>query len=408
MNNSRSDVIIVGGGIVGCATAYYLARRNVRVTLIERGKIAGEQSSRAWGFVRQQGRHSAEMPLAAEANSVWPHLAKELQADLEFVQGGIMQIAETAADEASLEEAMKTAQGHGLSTRLVTPREIAKILPELSGKWRSGLYTEADGHAEPMKATRAFADAAERLGARIIANTPVTAIDVTAGVAAGAITRTGRHEAGKILLACGAGARYVARTAGVDLPIQLVRSSVGQTNPAPKPFTRTAVWSPKVAFRPKLDGSFYLGSGYRGVGADYEINIESFRHMRQFVPAYRKRWRQLKLGLGRSMFQRLGPDPVPEPPVNLKKVSHNEQRFYELFPQLGKLGLARSWSGMIDLTPDLIPYVGATGPANFYVAAGFSGHGFALGPVMGRLLTDLMLEGKCAFDLSAFSPTRFR
>src|SRR5690606_5300213 len=101
-------------------------------------------------------------------------------------------------------------------------------------------------------------------------------------------------------------------------------------------------------FRPKLDGSFYLGTGYRGAGADYEINIESLRHMRQFIPAYRKRWRQLKLGLGRRMFQRLGADAPPEPQVNMKKVRHNEQRFYELFPQLGRLGLARTWAGMID------------------------------------------------------------
>jgi glycine/D-amino acid oxidase-like deaminating enzyme len=411
----RSDVLVIGGGIVGCATAYYLARAGRTVRLLERGQIASEQSSRAWGFVRQQGRHAAEVPLAAEASRIWEGLAGELQADLEFVRRGIVVPAETIEDEQRFVKAADLAQKHGLSTRMISSAELKQLIPELAGDWRAALYTAEDGHAEPRKSTEAFAAAGERLGVTFHSNTSAVGLEVRNGAATAAVTASGRYEADSILCAGGAGAAPLLRTAGIPLPIQIVRSSVAQTKQT-RHFTSLAMWGPYVSFRPKGDGSFYIGNGYRGVGADYEITMESLRNLRLFLPAYRRNWRLLRLRLGRrfvtdfhrqlSLTARFAAPPEPEP--NLDKIRHNERRFYELFPALAGLGLARSWAGWIDLTPDLIPIIGAVrSPKRVYVAAGFSGHGFALGPAIGKLMAQLIVEGRSSIDLARFRPSRF-
>ena len=411
----RSDVLIIGSGIVGCATAYYLARSGRSVRVLERGKIAGEQSSRAWGFVRQQGRHPAEVPLAAEASRIWERLAGELQADLEFVRRGIVVPAETIDDEQRFAEAAGVARKHGLGTRMISSSELKQLMPELAGNWRSALYTAEDGHAEPRKATEAFATAGERLGVTFHSNTPAISIDVRNRAAVGAVTAWGRYEADAIFCAGGTGSAPLLRTVGTSLPIQMVRSSVAQTKQA-RHFTSVAMWGPYVSFRPKEDGSFYIGNGYRGVGADYEITIESVRHLRLFLPAYRRNWRLLKLAMGQHFFfdlhrqisRRARFDAPMEPKPNLDKIHHNERRFYELFPAIAGLGLARTWAGWIDLTPDLIPIVGRVNEVEgLYVAAGFSGHGFALGPAIGKLIAQVIVDGRSSIDLSDFRVSRF-
>jgi len=415
----EAEVVVIGGGITGCATAYHLARRGARVVLLEKGEIASEQSGRAWGFVRQQGRHPAEIPLARVASAMWEGLAQELDADLEFVRGGILALAETVADVARLEEGAGVAAEHGLSTRMVTSREIAEIIPGLAGPWQAGLYTPDDAHAEPLKATRAFAQAAARWSAVVRPHTPTVGLDVTNGAVSGVHTPQGLVRAGTVVCAAGVWTARIARGVGITVPVQIVRSSVAETRPA-IPFTRTAVWGPYVAFRPTLRGTFYLGNGYRGAGADYDLTLASFRHLRYFLPSYLRNWRSLKVHAGRELVGDLlhaltgrgadfaGAGLPGEPRVNQRKVAHNERRFYELFPRLSRLGLDRAWAGYIDLTPDLIPVLGEVGtPSRLYLATGFSGHGFALGPLVGRLLSELILDGRPSMDLKPFRPGRF-
>ena len=416
---SQADVVVIGGGITGCSTAFHLARRGVRVVLLEKGEIASEQSGRAWGFVRQQGRHPAELPLARVASALWEELPTELGADLEFVRGGILALAETQADVARLEEGARVAAENGLSTRMVTAGEIREIIPELAGPWRAGLYTPDDAHAEPEAATRAFARAAERRGAILCTHTPAIGIDLANGAVTGVYTQRGLVRAGAVVCAAGIWSARGARWAGFTVPFQIVRSSVAETR-VTTPFTRTAVWGPHVAFRPTLRGTFYLGNGYRGAGADYDITLASFRHLTYFLPNYLRNWRSLRVRASRALVADIfrvltgsGSDVAgrglpTEPPVNRRKIAHNERRFYELFPKISGLGIGRAWAGYIDLTPDLIPLLGAIGsPGGFYLAAGFSGHGFALGPVVGRLLSELIVDGRPSLDLEPFRPGRF-
>src|SRR5262249_3360376 len=181
----RTDVVVVGGGIVGCATAYYLARRGVRVTLLERGEVAGEQSGRNWGFVRQQGRDPFEVPLMMESNRIWRGLERGLDADIEWTQGGNLALAATPERVALFEEWLGIARQAGLDTRLVSTREIQALLPGMAREWLAGLYTESDGHAEPTKATQSFAQAAGKHGADLPATCAVLGVETQSGPGGG-------------------------------------------------------------------------------------------------------------------------------------------------------------------------------------------------------------------------------
>jgi glycine/D-amino acid oxidase-like deaminating enzyme len=411
----RSDVVIVGAGIVGCATAYYLARRGLSVRVLERGAVASEQSSRAWGFIRQQGRHDYEVPLAAEAGRVWPTLSAELGADLEYVRNGILVLGENQADEERLAAAYKVAREHGLSSRLLDPGEISELVPALAGTWPCGLYTPDDGHAEPDKATRAFADAARRNGAGISEGITVVGIEMAGGRACGVRTEREVYPADTVLCAAGIGTADLLRTIKVPLPIQPVRACVAQTNRA-QIRTCIPVWAPHSAYRPKADGSFYVGNGYRAVDAQYDVTPDSFRDFAAFIRTYIDNWRVIRPSLGMPFLEALarhvGPGGVfrawSEPGVNRRLVAYNQEQLIHLLPQLAHVGLARAWAGRIDATPDMIPIVGTwPGIENCIVAAGFNGHGFALAPVVARLIAQLIVTGATDIDLGRFRPSRF-
>jgi len=204
------------------------------------------------------------------------------------------------------------------------------------------------------------------------------------------------------------------------VPIQVVRTSVAETRPAPTPIPRTAVWGPYVAFRPTPRGTFYLGEGHRGTGADYDVTLASLRHLRHFLPNYLRNREELRVRVGRSLFADVlggltgkgagfpGTGLPPEPPVNREIVAESERHFYSLLPTYANLGIQRTWAGYIDLTPDLIPVIGETSEVrNLVLATGFSGHGFALGPVVGRLISELILRDKPTADIRPFRPSRF-
>ena len=159
-----SDVVIVGGGIIGTAAAYYLARGGIGVTLCEKGRVAGEQSSRNWGFVRQQGRDPAEIPTIIESLRLWNGLAGEIGEDVGFTRAGALYLASTESQLARYEAWLEHARQYQLDTRLLSREEVRKVLPGSRGEWIGGLYTPSDGRAEPALATPALARAAAPAG----------------------------------------------------------------------------------------------------------------------------------------------------------------------------------------------------------------------------------------------------
>jgi glycine/D-amino acid oxidase-like deaminating enzyme len=413
-----ADVVVVGAGIVGCATAYFLARRGVRVVLVERGPVPGEQSRKNWGFVRQQGRDPAEMPLVIEANRLWRGLERELDADLEWTQGGNLALAADESRMARLEAWLPVAREFGLDTRLLRASELAAVVPGLGGTWAGGMHTPGDGHADPEKATDAFARAAVAHGARLHLGCAVQAVTTAAGAVRGVVTERGEVRAPAVVCAAGAWSTRLARTLGLDLPQRWVRGTVARTTSAP-PVTACAVWGPGVAFRQRRDGAFTIAAG----GAlDHDVTLDSLRQVRFFLPNYWKNKTLFRFHVGRPLVASLAAvlpgsaarrrplvwDRGLEPPPNPAKVRRSLAALQRVLPALPPLGIARQWAGYIDAAPDLVPVLGEVSQLRgFVLATGFSGHGFALGPVAGRLVSELVLDGKPSLDLAAFRFSRF-
>jgi len=412
------DVIVIGGGIVGTTTAYYLAQRGARVALLEKGVIAGEQSGRNWGFIRRQGREPAEIGLAARANAIYAGMEAELGESGGWVRGGNLRVAEDEAKMAQYQDwYAETDAGRTLGTRLVSDADIRALIPQMRGDWVGGIYTAEDGHADPDRVTRAFAAAAERAGASIESDITVLRIETDGGRATGVMTTAGTRPAGAVVCAAGIWTTRLLRPHGIKLPLRWVRGTVSITEPLPA-FTDLAVWTPRVAFRQRRDGRVILGmSG----SSDFDITLDSLQDVRQFLPNYVKNWRLFRFHLGRMLLDDLRrrlPDSVganpfrwpraTEPPPNLGKVTRSRAAFASLFPELGKPTTERSWAGYIDATPDGLPAIGAAPQVgSLYIAGGFSGHGFGLGPAVGEALSQIVVDGRSSIDLSALRPERF-
>ena len=226
-----ADVVVVGAGIVGCATAYFLARRGARVAVVERGSVPGEQSRKNWGFVRQQGRDPVELPLVVEANRMWQGLERELGADIEWVRGGNLALAADESRLARFEAWLPVAREFGLDTRLLRARNLDAVVPGLAGGWLGGLHTPGDGHADPEKTTDAFARAAVAHGATLHLDCAVQGVTALAGAVAGVVTEQGEIRAPVVVCAAGAWSSRLTRTLGLDFPQRWVRGTVARTTP---------------------------------------------------------------------------------------------------------------------------------------------------------------------------------
>ncbi|HEX9841191.1 MAG TPA: FAD-dependent oxidoreductase, partial [bacterium] len=281
-----ADVVIIGGGIVGLSAAYFLARRGKRVVLLDKGRLAWEQSSRNWGFVRQQGRDPIELPMIALSNRIWCGISEELDADTEWRQGGNLALAATAEDLARYAQDAEEAQAAGIETRVLTRKQVQALLPLLRGSFVGGLYTASDGQADPLKGTLAFARGAEREGVELREYCAVEGIATTGGRVSGVATTQGEIRAEAVVCAAGVHSAHLARLAGLNLPQRAVRSSVAATAPVPH-LTDLGVWAQGVGFRQARDGSLILGKASAGT-ADHDVTLETFRNVGLFLPIYLK------------------------------------------------------------------------------------------------------------------------
>lgn len=415
--DDRADVIVIGGGIVGCAAAYYLAKRGVRPVLFEKGRIAGEQSSRNWGFVRQQGRDPAEIPLMMACNRIWRGLEREIEADLDWTQEGNLVAAETKERLGEFEEWLEIAKLHQLDSRIVTPREMERLIPGIRANAVGALYTPSDGHAEPEKAAPAIARAAERLGAVIHNNCAVFGIERSGGAVAGVVTERGALRAQAVVCASGAWTSRLLRTIGVRLPQLWMRGTVARTAPVSHTVSKMGVWS-GVAFRQRRDGSLNIAAG---TTADHDVMFDSLVQAPAFLSTFGKHRSYLKLHFNKALAQHFAGRfskaaferellrfRTLDPPANPRLVSEATAKLRQAFPDLASLPIEKAWAGYIDFTPDLIPVIDhLDDPRGLVVATGLSGHGFGMGPIVGKLVSELVLDGKPSLDLHALRLGRF-
>ncbi|HRA32305.1 MAG TPA: FAD-binding oxidoreductase [Thermomicrobiales bacterium] len=417
---TKADVVVIGGGIMGSATAYELARRGSDVVLLEKGPKGGQQSTRAWGFVRQQGRDLAELPLAIASNRIWPELSAELGSDVEWVQQGNLMIADNEERMQQFRDWVAASRDYGVDTRLISPEEIHKLVPGIQGEWLGGMYTPSDGHAEPGKAPAAFTDAAQRLGATVETDCTAQSIELAGGRVIGVRTDQGTIAAPLVVVAAGGWSSRLLRTVGLNLPQLVVRGTAVETVPVP-PITGVAVAiRGGLAFRQRPGGSLYMSLVG---GSDHEVTLDSFRYARDFMPNYRANrgfleWRvtgELLRDAARSIpgsptrVPGFDPRPQIDPTPNNDIVEGCRRELGQLFPALENTLLARKWAGLIDTMPDGIPVIGAIDERpGLIVATGFSGHGFALGPIVGRVVSELILDGQPSVDLHKLRYSRFK
>ena len=416
-----TDVVVIGAGIAGTATAYFLARSGMKVLLCEKGRVAGEQSSRNWGWVRQQGRDWAELPIMMESNRIWRGLAEDTgEANLQFTQSGCYYLASDETTLAKYEQWHDLAKQHQLDTRMLSGEEIKERFSNVAADLVGGMVTETDGRAEPFVAVPALAKAAREHGAVIAEACAVRTLDLQAGRVAGVVTEKGRVRCSQVVLSSGAWSTHFAANAGVNLPQLTVRSTVARTEPAPEHYTPN-ISLDGLAIRRRDDGGYTVSSGDL---ADHYISLGSFKHFTKFLKLMKISAKDLRLHLAApkgypgawgsprgwsgdetSPFERMrvvNPDPSPTVVRRIK------ERLPKWLPDLKDVKLAEAWAGMIDVTPDAVPTLGEDDTIKgLFVATGLSGHGFGIGPAIGRITADLVRGQSCGHDLSRFRASRF-
>jgi glycine/D-amino acid oxidase-like deaminating enzyme len=415
---ATADVVIVGGGIIGCLSAYYLALKRLSVAVIERGYIACEQSSRNWGWCRQTGRDSRELPLVRESLRLWARLDEEVSGDTGFRQTGLIYVTKDAAMLASWEEWLEKARKHQMQTRLLNGAEAQGLMPGCEERWVGGLYTANDGRAEPAMATPVIAEAARRLGVTLHQSCAVRGLETEAGAVSAVVTEKGSVRTRAVLCAAGVWSSLLCRRHGLELPQLGVRASVLRTEPAAH-VGDNPISTPGFGFRRRLDGGYTVG--FRG-HATFELTPDAFRYMRTFWPAYLQERRNIKVKLNAAAFfeallrprhwqlDEISPfermrvlDPAPDQAV-LDTALANLKAAY---PVLRDVKVAEKWAGMIDTTPDAIPVISPVETLpGFYLATGFSGHGFGIAPAAARLAADLITGGPPLVDPSPFRYSR--
>jgi glycine/D-amino acid oxidase-like deaminating enzyme len=415
---AEADVVVIGGGIVGASTALFLAECGVSVALCEKGTVAGEQSSRNWGWCRKMGRDLAEVPLAVESLRLWEGMNARTQAETGFRQTGIVYLCETEKEAARHEAWLVQAKAYQIDSRLIGPAEIDRLLPGSSRPWPAALFTPSDGCAEPEKATSAIANAAVRRGAAVLELCAVRGLETTAGRLSGVVTERGPIRCNQAVLAGGAWSRLFCGNLGVELPQLKLLASVMRTGPVESAPDRAA-GADDFAFRKRLDGGYTIARRNANVA---ELMPDSFRLFFDFLPALFTQWHELRLRVGRSFleewriprrwaldaqtpFEQVRTlDPLPSRAI----LDEGERNLARSFPAFGSMKVAERWAGVIDATPDGVPVISAVPSLpGFFIASGFSGHGFGIGPGAGRLAADLVMGENPIVDPAPYRFGRF-
>ncbi|MEW6524029.1 MAG: FAD-binding oxidoreductase [Bacillota bacterium] len=384
----KADVVVVGGGIIGCACAYYLSSAKKRVILVERGEICSETSSSCDGFVILQSKSPGiHLELALESAARYECLDRELDCELEYRRTGGMIVIETQEQLAVMEAIARRQEAGGLPVQMLGPVEARRREPVLSRHILGATYSPLDGQVNPMHVTLAFARAAARNGATLMEHTPVLELEAPGGVLWGVRTNRGFIAAPAAVVATGVFAPELLEPLGLEVPIRPRRGQVLVTEQAPPLLTGVMLCARYLAikYRPELaqdasDPGLRLGVGFGLEQADSgNILISNTRE-----------------------FAGFDKNPTPE---GIREILRYATR---LAPALEHLHIIRAFAGLRPYTPDGLPLLGQVpGTQGVWVAAGHEGDGVALAPITGLLMSQLVSGTGPAFPVEPFSPGRF-
>ena len=400
-----TDVVIVGAGIAGISAAWFLHQAGLRVVVCEKGIVAGEQSSRNWGWIRQQGRDQAELPIVMESMRLWQEIADQLDSDIGYQREGSLYLCKNDEDMAEHDHFMSFAPAYGLDTTRLNRQQLEALVKDCPPQWRSGLYTSDDARAEPSLAVPAMARTLVDRGVSIIENCAVEKILTQNQRVTGVLTEHGEIRAASVLCAGGAWSTFLLRGCGIRLPQLTVKASVARTAPAPLIFNGNAAGS-TISFRRRLDG------GYTVASSDYLEILPSSGHLRfvkDFLPLLRSSLGKLRiripeLTVDANFTRHRTLNPIP----TAKTIARIKQRLGERVPALKDIELVETWSGMIDALPDVVPVLDRADPIDgLFISTGFSGHGFGIGPAAGKIMASLIQGNTVEYDLARFRLARF-
>jgi sarcosine oxidase subunit beta len=369
----KADVIVVGGGIMGAATAFFLRRRGVKVVLLERGLVGQQASGVNFGNVRRQGRFLPQLPLANRSREIWGRLNELLGEDAEFIATGHIRVAFRPEDVTRIEAHAEAVREYGLDLEIVSGNALRERFAFLSPKILAGSFSPLDGHANPRLAAPAFGRAAVREGAVVVENAEVIGIEKIGEDFIVETAGAGTYQAPVVQVSAGAWGGVLSARFGEPVPIVAKGPQMAVTEPMPYRMmpvvgVSSGVEEEGIYFRQVKRGNIVWGGGWRG-------------------PAL-------------PDIQRAYVDPMN----TLRQLP----MLTRVAPGLGALRTIRTWSGIEGYLPDDIPIIGPSGKvAGLYYAFGFCGHGFQLGPGVGDVMAELIATEKTSTPIGPFSITRF-
>ncbi len=366
MAKSSDRIVIAGGGIIGCAIAYYLGLKGVKSTVIERRDVGCEASSAAAGGLWPQAESSRPgifMDLCLAGNAMFEELSRQLELDIEFRPSGLLHVVEDEQDREEAEKLMEWQLDSGLKVDWLDASETLKLEPSLSEDIMGSLYFPDDNHLNPLSLTRAFAVGAKKLGAEISTGTSVTGIKTVSGRVSSLVTDRGEIGADIIINAAGCWAGQVGAMVDMEVPVEPVRGQIILSEPLPPLFKRCIV-TRDVYIIQKPRGNVVVGSTREFVGYDKSVTPEAIH--------------QLHRGAVKAI------------------------------PRLKSVSFIRAWAGLRPYTPDEIPIMGASdGPEGFLLATGHFRNGILLSAITGKLMSELITDGKASIPLEGYRLSRF-
>lgn len=371
---AQSDVLVLGGGIVGAATAFFLRQAHGRsVTLLERELVGRQASGTNFGGVRRQGRTPQQMPIAHRAMRTWGRVRELLGEDLEFRTYGHLRVCYSQERADIMVEYARDIRHAGLELQLLSREQLRKRLGIFSDQIVMGSLSPQDGHANPRIAGPAFARAAQRLGAQIHEHTEVVHVERDAGgfLVASADGRQWRSE--QLVVCCGAWSCKLSAQFGETAPLEFRAPSMAVTEPlpyrsGPMVAVNSGLIDEVMYFRQIERGNIVIGGGRRA-----QVDLDNAR-------------------------AHVAPDNILRQFRELRR----------LVPAFARVQLIRVWSGVESYLPDSKPVMGASAKVDgLHYAFGFCGEGFAIGPGVGEVMAELIADGRTDIDLSPYAIARF-
>ncbi len=372
--SNNAEIIIIGGGIIGCATAYYLAKNGVKDVIVLEGSdfMGNGGSSRNGGGVRQSGRDVRELSLVMYGiKNLWPHLSEELEVDCEYHQDGNLRLGKTEAHKATLTKLADNARGVGLDVRMIDGDEVRQINPYLSHEVTCASWCPTDGHANPLTTTLGFYKMARQLGVRFITGEPVVSLGMVRGKIRKVVTPNNTYEGEKVLVAAGLDSRPILTSVGIDIPMTNSLLEALVTEAEPHMFDQMLGTAEADFYGHQTKhGSFVFG--------------------------------------GSSGLERYNKD-NGTPVTNSKTAPCICRGIMKYFPDLAKAKIVRTWAGWMDASSDGVPSLGKVDEVpGLYVACAFNGHGFGIAPAAGEQLAKLMITGTTDISLDELRYDRYK